>query len=239
MIELGYMTDVFVSKTSEPEKRASKTVTDSKKKSAKNVKRDACDFSEVMRETQPTSNPLASFMVRPTGFRFDTQEKQEDVLLLLRRHVLTNVPWMLIVLAMALAPAALRVVPLLSPIPGRFQFMVIVLWYMLTLGYLLESFLTWYFNVYIITDERVVDVDFYSLIYKEVSSAKIENIEDLTYKMGGAVQSIFNFGTVYIQTAGEKREFDFEHVPRPDKVVQFLNELILEEEQERIDGRVR
>ena len=41
------------------------------------------------------------------------------------------------------------------------------------------------------------------------------------------------------KTAGEMREFDFEEVPHPDRVAKVLNELILEEEQERLEGRVR
>ena len=102
----------------------------------------------------------------------------------------------------------------------------------------MESFLTWYFNVYIITDERIIDVDFLSLIYQNISSAKIDNIEDVTATKGGALRSVFDFGKVQIQTAAEKREFEFEDVPHPSKVTKLLNELMIEEEVEKIEGRV-
>ncbi|HEX7018248.1 MAG TPA: PH domain-containing protein, partial [Patescibacteria group bacterium] len=114
-----------------------------------------------------------------------------------------------------------------------------IFWYLLITGFALESFLSWFFNVYIITDERVIDVDFLSLIYKNISSAKIDNIEDITAETGGAVRSIFNFGTVKIQTAGAATELEFEDVPHPAKVTRLLNELLLEEEREKIEGRVR
>src|SRR5690606_33517842 len=101
-----------------------------------------------------------------------------------------------------------------------------------------ESFLTWFFHVFIITDERIIDVDFISLIYKQVTSAKIDNIEDVSSITGGAVRSIFDFGTVQIQTAGARPEIAFEDVPHPSRVKRLLNELLLEEEREKIEGRV-
>ena len=105
------------------------------------------------------------------------------------------------------------------------------------MGYALESFLTWFFNVFIVTDERLIDVDFLSLIYKNITAAKLDNIEDITAETGGAIRSIFNFGTVKVQTAGSQPEIEFEDVPQPAKVTRLLNELLLEEEREKIEGR--
>lgn len=198
------------------------------------------EYSSVMAERKPTRNPLAAFVVRPKKIKFEIQDREEKVLLLLRRHWITNVPWILGVLLMSVAPAvAEEVVPVLALVPLRFQLMMTVMWYLLTLAVVIEKFLEWYFNVYIITDERIVDIDFYSLIYKEISDMKIDRIQDVTAIQGGVIRALFNFGTVNIQTAGERREFDFEDVPRPQVVAKFLNEMLLEEERERIEGRVR
>jgi hypothetical protein len=57
--------------------------------------------------------------------------------------------------------------------------------------------------------------------------------------MGGAIRTIFNYGDVLVQTAGEVPNFDFLAVPNPDKVVKVLQELRIEEEIEKIEGRVR
>ena len=202
-------------------------------------KRHPRDYSEVMAGERQTTSPLATFSVRPSGVRFETQEREEEVLLLLRRHVITNLGWILIVILLFLAPLVLGFFPLLESFPGRFLFITLVTWYLMIAGYGLEQFLSWYFNVYIITDERIIDIDFHNLIYKEIAAAKIENIEDVTFKIGGALRNVLNFGTIYIQTAGEKREFDFEDVPRPEVVSKFINEMILEEEKEKMEGRVR
>jgi len=110
---------------------------------------------------------------------------------------------------------------------------------MFTTAFVLESFLGWYFNVYIITDERIIDIDFISLIYKEVSDADIEMIQDVTYKQGGIVRTMFNFGTIFIQTAAEKPKFEFEDVPNPSLIVKVLQKMRMEERQEQLEGRVR
>lgn len=198
------------------------------------------DYSSVMAKYGPTKNPLAAFVVRPRRVRFETQDPEEYVLLLLRRHVITNVPWILAAVVMAVAPVvAGEVFVILKLLPENVALVATLMWYLLTLGFVIENFLSWYFNVYIVTDERIVDIDFYSLIYKEISDTKLERIQDITVVQGGVVRALFNFGTIYIQTAGEKREFDFEDVPNPQVVAKFLNEMLLEEEREKMEGRVR
>src|SRR3989344_9208644 len=200
--------------------------------------RDPASYAELMREAR-TKNPFAAFVVAPKHLSFETQEKEEKILLLLRRHPLTNVPWILVALVMVVVPLLLPYFSSLAFLPVRLVAVSVVAWYLLVFGFIFEQFLDWYFNVYVITDERIIDFDFYSLIYKRVSEAKIDKSEDVTFEMTGVVRSIFNFGTIFIQTAGESREFEFEDTPRPQKVVKFLNELILEEEREQVEGRVR
>jgi uncharacterized membrane protein YdbT with pleckstrin-like domain len=188
-----------------------------------------------------THNPLAAFSYYPDPNKtaFETQDREEKVVLLLRKHPITNIGWILIATFMLLGPVVLNSFPLLAFLPANFQFIAILAWYLVTTAFILENFLSWFFNVYIITDERVVDVDFYNLIYKQVSDAKIDKIQDVTYNMGGAIRTIFNYGNVLIQTAAEVNEFEFGAVPRPDKVAKVLQELMIEEEQEKIEGRVR
>jgi uncharacterized membrane protein YdbT with pleckstrin-like domain len=188
---------------------------------------------------QETKNPLAAFVALPKGVKFKTQEQEEYIILLLRRHWITNIYWIAIAFLMILAPLITMEVPLLSFMPQRFQLMTVIIWYLVTLAFVFENFLSWFFNVYIITDERIIDVDFTSLTYRRISDAQIERIQDITYKTGGLLRAVFDFGDVYVQTAGKAPEIDFEAVPKPDKVVRVLNQLIIQEQQEKIEGRVR
>jgi uncharacterized membrane protein YdbT with pleckstrin-like domain len=183
--------------------------------------------------------PLASFLMRPNGVSFETREEEEQIILFLRKHFITNIPWIFISFVMFFTPTVVMTTGILETVPANFRFIFMMIWYLVSVAYTLESFLTWFFNVYIITDERIVDVDFYNLTYKEVSDANLDKIEDVTYKMGGVIRTIFNYGDVLIQTAAEVTNFDFLAVPYPDKVVKVLQDLRMEEQQEAIEGRVR
>lgn len=181
-------------------------------------------------------NPLAAFHLWPEKVDFETKEDEEKVVLLLRRHLITNVGWILMAIVMVLAPMVITRFPILDFLPGNFRFIAVLFWYMITTAYILEQFLNWYFNVYIVTTERVIDIDFINLIYKEVSDAEINKIQDVTYKMGGVIRTMFNYGTVLIQTAGEVENFEFEDVPNPAKITSILQDLRLEEERENHPG---
>ena len=198
------------------------------------------EYSEVMRRETPSKNPFDAFAPKPLMiYSFDSQLDGENVLLLLRRHPITQVMKALTVLMLLIVPLFFSQISFYYLLAENFQTAILLLWYLITIGYSLESFLTWFYNVYIVTDERIIDIDFLSLIYRNVSAAKIDKVEDITAVTSGVAQSIFNYGTVHIQTAAEKSEFEFEDVPYPAKVTQFLNEMLVEEEKEKIEGRVK
>lgn len=166
--------------------------------------------------------------------RFENQHEKEEVILLLRQHYATQLPWIIGSLLGLLVPMIFNVVPVLDFLPGNYQFMVMVGWYLLLVAYVYEKFISWYYQVFIITNDRVIDINFYNLIYKEVSEARIEDIEDVTYSQGGVLRAMFNYGDVVMQTAGEKREFAIESAAEPNKVVKVVNELKLEQAKHRM-----
>ncbi|MBT3249572.1 MAG: PH domain-containing protein [Candidatus Pacebacteria bacterium] len=198
------------------------------------------DYSEVMRREKCSKNPFDAFAPKPLMiYSFDSQLDGENVLLLLRKHPITQIMKLLTIMVMLVVPLFFSQISFYYLMAENFQTAILLLWYLITVGYSLESFLTWFYNVYIITDERIIDIDFLSLIYKNVSAAKIDKVEDITAVTSGVAQSIFDYGTVHIQTAAEKSEFEFEDVPHPNRVTQFLNEMLVEEEKEKIEGRVK
>lgn len=185
------------------------------------------------------SNPLSSIVFCPENLKFETMDNEEKVVLFLRKHWITNLGWILMSILMFSVPTIVNSLSILNGIPSNFRFIFELIWYLISTAYLIESFLTWFFNVYIVTDERILDIDFYNLIYKEVSDANIDKIQDVTYKMGGVIRTLFNYGDVMVQTASEVPNFEFIAVPLPDKVAKVLQDLRIEEQQEAIEGRVR
>jgi len=183
---------------------------------------------------------LSSFMVLPSkSVRFETQEPEEEILMILRAHWITSLPWVFISVVLFFAPAVLRYFPLLSSFPARFQIIFVVVWYLVLGMFIFERFLMWFFNLSIITDERIIDIDFLDLIRKKVADADIDKIQDVSFNNADAFGAIFNYGNVLVQTAAEIVEFVFDRVPNPAKVADVLQRLRTEEKVEEIEGRVR
>jgi len=196
------------------------------------------EYSQVMRSFKPSIHSLHAFAAKPLQTEFATQEAGEQLILLLRKHPITQVGWILIATIFAIIPTFIDPGSFFIFLPADYSVVINIAWYAGVIAFIFQEFLTWYFNVYLITDERVVDVDFNSLINRNITSAKIGNIEDVTATAGGVLQTIIDYGTVTVQTAGAKPEVEFEDVPHPNLIVELLNELLQEEEQEALEGRV-
>lgn len=184
-------------------------------------------------------HPLSSFCYYPARVKFINEDPEEEIILLLRRHPITNLGWILIAILMVLAPLLFKFYPVFDFLPSGFQIVSVMIWYMITVAFIFEEFLSWFFHVNIITDERIIEVDFVNLLYREMTDANIDQIQDVTVKMGGAPRTFFNYGNLIIQTASEVPRIDFEAVPNPDEVARVLRELRVEEEREKLEGRVR
>lgn len=177
-------------------------------------------------QIEPRGGTLSSFMYKPDWVRFDTEEDGEMVILLLRQHIVTNVPWVLLAILMIVAPSILSYFPLLSSLPVRFQLMGVLFWYLLTLAFIFERFLGWFYNIFIVTDRRIIDVDFVGLIYRQVNECHFDEIESLTFSQGGFVRAIFDYGFVLVQTAAEIENIQFEDVPNPSEVTKIIDSMI-------------
>lgn len=179
---------------------------------------------------EPHGGSFSAYMTYPENIRFQTQQEDEQIIFLLRKHWITNISWIVFVLFLVILPFVL--LPILrrsvafSETPDSFILVGLMGWYLVVFGFALVKFLVWYFNIYFVTNERIVDVDFYNLLYKKLSSCRISKIQDVTYKLGGVIRSLFDFGDVFIQTAGTENNFEFEAVPHPEEVVRKIGDLI-------------
>ena len=180
-----------------------------------------------------------AYVERPTNCRFERQDTDEKILLLLRAHPITNLKWIIPAILLFFVPffipRAFRIFNLdLSTIPQSFGLVFLIINYLLVLTIVFEGFLYWYFNVYIVTDKNIVDVDFHSILFKNIDVAPLRNIEDTSSSMAGILNSIFHYGHVFIQTAGAARNIDLGSVPRPHHVADFILD-----EAHKIYGRGR
>jgi len=168
---------------------------------------------------------FSSFSLYPDNVSFETKDKEEKIILMLRQHPIVNLKWILTTLFLLTGPTFLGIFGIFAYLPTGFPLVLSMSWYLVTSAYAIEGFLNWYFNVYFITTARIVDVDFFNLINKRVSNAEIEMIQDVSYATGGVLRTMLNYGDIFIQTAAEVSEFDFLAVPNPEKVAKILDDL--------------
>lgn len=193
----------------------------------------------MSKKTGSSTNPLAAYCYLPDHVKFVGSDEHEKIILILRRHPITNIPWIVTSLFLIVAPLPFVYFPILTFMPERFQIITVLFWYLATMAYILERFVSWFFNVNIVTDERVFDVDFHNLVYREITDAEIKNIQDVTSTIGSVIRTSLDYGDVIIQTSAEIPQISFEAVPHPDQVAKVLRDLRVEEEQEALEGRVR
>ncbi len=82
----------------------------------------------------------------------------------------------------------------------------------------LYIFLIWidvWFDTWIITDDRIINIEQQGLFSREVSEIKLARIQDVSVDVRGFFQTFLNYGDVRIQSAGEEEHFLFRSVPDP------------------------
>lgn len=168
-----------------------------------------------------------SYIENPQNCRFEGQDPTEKILLLLRAHPITNLSWIIPAFFLLFLPLFIPfIISLLkldiSFIPNLFRLAFVVINYLIMLVIVFEGFLYWYFNVYIVTEKNIIDVDFHSILFKNIDMAPLRNVEDVSSSMGGLFQSIFHYGNVFVQTAGATKNIDFINVLVPHKVADFI-----------------
>ena len=181
-----------------------------------------------------TRNPMAAYAELPVGVSYLDQQPDESVQILLRRHVVTNTGWLLASIIGIFVPPLLghlnpgqyEGLGILTRIPLSTLSLVTLLWYTVVAGYALQNFLNWYYNVYLVTSERLVDVDFTGLLRYSSTETALHQIQDVKHKQGGLWQMLFNYGQVEAQTAGTKQNIIFEKVPRPARVADIVTDLL-------------
>lgn len=179
------------------------------------------------------NNPLtSSFMVQPQAVTFNEQQDDEQLYLLIREHQITNVPWIVGFFVGLIAPLLVKIftdnfIPSLAESINPFMmFCLFVFWYLAVFAYAFEQFLLWFFTVNIITNDRLIDIDFSGLFTKDFAEAQLSKIQDVRSAVSGPIQLTFNFGNVYAQTAAESTNMEFMNIPFPDQVSKIVGELV-------------
>ncbi len=77
-------------------------------------------------------------------------------------------------------------------------------------------------NAFILTATRIIDVDQRGIFHKVVSETTYDKVQDVSYVVKGIAPTIFRYGTVVVQTAGNAANLELEGVRFPQRVQELI-----------------
>lgn len=185
---------------------------------------------ELLQAKEKTIRPFTAYAMRPKGIKFVNQEPDEVVILFLRRHFITNLPWIISTAALLAAPFALFFLSLipslsLSTLPSGLIISVIAFYYLVVLTYAFSKFISWFYNIGIVTQKRIVDLDSTNILSHNSATAIFNEIVDVKFTQKGFFQSFFDYGDIHIQTEAIHANFEFIACPKPTQVSDIISDL--------------
>lgn len=185
----------------------------------------------------PIHNPLAAYAAKPINTFLEIQDSQEEIEILLRRHVVTNLPWLIITVLLAVAPFILLrfsnelattfpSLKLLENFTNAQVGVLQLLYYLIIFYFAFTQFLEWFFNVLVVTNKRIFDVDFHAPLHRNISEAQLEEIQDVRFSQSGFGAVLFNYGNLFIQTAGQRQDIELHFAPNPAKAHDAITDLL-------------
>ena len=147
---------------------------------------------------------------------FEGQRESEEVIYVFRRHVLTAAKgfwWFVIVTALGLIPM------FVWPDNGQMFFVWLAFLGVGLLG-AAYSWMLWYFSFYIVTNERLRQTRQKGLFKKSVVDLELSNIINMSYGVNGLFATIFDYGSILIQT--EAGDLVLSMVSHPETVYNEL-----------------
>ena len=161
---------------------------------------------------------------------FDGQFDDEDVLLVFRRHPIVMRRGLIISLsAWLVGPLIVLVLTYLNPNnpPSMVAFFLALIASIgLGLLMLLPSWISWYFSVFIVTDQRLIQITQKGLFHSSFVDISLAQIQQINYEIAGLQETLLGFGTIKMQTyIGDLVITNVSHPAKTQrKIVQILRD---------------
>ena len=154
---------------------------------------------------------------------FDDQFDDEEVLFVFRKHP--------VVMRKGLVLAS--VVILLGTLPALVKPELSYFFGGLAIGFILAflvffpSWIAWYYSIFIVTDQRLIQITRRGLFNKTVVDMNLTQIQSMNYQVSGIQETLLKFGTIMIQTY--MGDLVIHEVHHPEKVQKTIANILREQ----------
>jgi hypothetical protein len=158
----------------------------------------------------------------------------EKIVLVVRKHWIAIIGQIAVLFVAAVVPLLVLIaVPVLvRGFPGWQTGHVV---YLYTLAYSALLMFSWVFfffawtayhlDFWVVTTHRIFLVEQRSMFNREISSLTLDKIQDLTIDIQGFMPTMLKFGDIYVETAGEFKNFEFVNARNPEAIKVAINSI--------------
>ncbi len=82
----------------------------------------------------------------------------------------------------------------------------------------------WSMNVFVVTNQRIIDIDQRGFFSRNVAEASYDKIQDVRYSVRGMWQTILSLGAIEVQTAGSTTNLELRGIKRPVELQQLITD---------------
>ena len=161
------------------------------------------------------------------------EKDYERVDMVLRRHWLIPFAYVALFLVELILPAAVVLVfapnvnaLLAHPVLGPGLTLIASAYILFAWLLFFNNFVDYYLDVWIVTNERITNVEQKGLFARTVSETRFFRVQDVTSEVNGILATMFGYGEVFIQTAGTVTRLQMKQVPRAHDVARRILELV-------------
>ena len=175
--------------------------------------------------------PRLAYIPQPV---FSDQRDTERVFVVARRHIIDFLQSLVILLALAILPIIVgilfgrEIITLIQTNQAYWADLVILLvmvYFLIVIMFFMTSWIGFYYNLLIVTDERIVEITQRGLFSRETYELTYDQIEDVDFTSRGLLMTYFDVGDIEIQTAGPRRNFFIKKAPKPRIVGSIIHDL--------------
>lgn len=155
-------------------------------------------------------------------------EPGEHVVLEARKHwfffLVEFLPYAIVAIVPFAIPKLLLIAPPLAKYAAAFNYnsafgrAALGVWLLMTWTTAWSNFTRHFLNVWVLTNQRIVDIKQHGYFNREVSSLFLSRVQDVTTNVKGILPSLLSIGDITVQSAGEVDEFHMYAIPRPEQM---------------------
>ena len=155
---------------------------------------------------------------------FDDQFDDEEVLFVFHKHPIVMRRGLIIgMVAWLIGPVYTLILTYTQPThPPSLVFFGLSLIVSIVLGLIVftPSWIGWHFSIFIITDQRFIQITQKGLFHRAVADLTLAQIQSVNYEVSGLQETLLGFGTIKMQTyVGDLVIHDVHHPARIQKKI--------------------